>query len=653
MQSFSISEFNEMLNSGRVTPYSVYDLDVDYQQYYSIKHYIESQNDTMDKDQKLNILFQDIEVFTNHANQFPEVSQARFPISAITIYSTFEKIFHAYFLLQHSNINLFPNKEELPKLIDIFRNDLIENNYIDKDDKIEMHIFTNEMDMVKSCWEKIRVIDPTVLSGWFSDTFDLPYTYFRLSNLLNKNDIEVSKILSRFGKVKVTKYGGKDFIINIPEYPVLDLLHLYKPRDDGGLNMGQKLSSYSLDFVSDEELSLKKLDYKQEGMSLDKLYETDPITYIKYNIIDVCLVKKLNHKLRHVESYNMLRRLMKTSFTNSLRGSTILFDTYVNYKLNSENKHTRFGIVEETDLSIDTNDLSGLYIPKSMNLTVNEIPREAVKSVLGRYPGAYVKDSKAQIVTSSDGIIIDSDASSLYPSKINELNISFDTFFGKVLDPLTYNFIATLKNHLGQKKLPTTVHVSMHQRIVAFTNKLQPQNKGDFIQYCYLIMAYLIQKLETYNKPINKLFKPETIHDYMVLKRYLLPLIDLVDETHESSKEYNSFCNEYLINNSIPKIQELLIVENILQPTVNIVVVPPEKMEQYLKNNNLILSLSGCLFNKHEVNTGLFIDFLKNLKSLRNQYEAERDKYPETSEEFAFYDMRQKAIKITMNTTYG
>jgi len=36
-----------------------------------------------------------------------------------------------------------------------------------------------------------------------------------------------------------------------------------------------------------------------------------------------------------------------------------------------------------------------------------------------------------------------------------------------------------------------------------------------------------------------------------------------------------------------------------------------------------MLSLSGCLFVKHEVKKGLFIEFLKNLKELRNSYEAE------------------------------
>ena len=42
-----------------------------------------------------------------------------------------------------------------------------------------------------------------------------------------------------------------------------------------------------------------------------------------------------------------------------------------------------------------------------------------------------------------------------------------------------------------------------------------------------------------------------------------------------------------------------------------------------------------------------------HLKDLRNQYEKKRDTFDEDSDEYAFFDMRQNAIKITSNTTYG
>jgi len=650
LQTVSFEEFKSL----DISPYQVYGLDLDYQQYYSIQNYLKNKTDTIDKDQFLNILFMDIEVFTNNAGVFPKPDQAKFPINAITIYSTFDKTFRSYFLLQHSNISKFPEKEEIPNLVQSFVKELLDDKYILSDEKLEIYIFTTEIDLIRACWNQIRNIDPTILSGWSTDRFDLPYIYFRLSNILNKNEVEIGKILSKFGKIKVEKFGN-EFLIKIPEYPILDLLYAYKPRDDGGLNMGSKQSSYALDFVAEEELSLKKKEYKSEGMSLDHFYERDPINFLLYNIIDVALCVRMNDKLRHIESYNLLRRLMKTSFTSSLRGSSILFDTYVNYKLNEEGKYTRFGILDETTLSISEDEISTLFIPKLMKKTIKDVSQQTFRSITGHFAGAYVKQSNAQILTSKDGIIVDLDASSLYPSMITQLNISFDTFFGKIIDPLTYKFLAMLDKPLTAKMpIPQNIYSQLYEMIVKYVDKLKPQNKGDYVQNYYIIMAYLIKKISDHKKSLDQLFNQNAIDDYIILKRYFLPMIDMFDDIHPNSKEYNSFCHEYLINDSLPKdFEYLYIIENILKPSIKVVKIPIKSFENYLKQNNLILALSGCLFLKHETKKGLFIDFLKNLKDMRNQYEKQRDQFKKGSDEYNFYDMRQKAIKVTSNTTYG
>jgi DNA polymerase elongation subunit (family B) len=179
-----------------VSPYQVYGLDLDYQQYYSINNYLKNRTDVIDKDQQLNILFLDIEVYTANAGIFPKPELAKYPINAITIYSTFDKIFRSYFLLQHSNIQKFPVKEEIPNLIQSYVKDLADDKYIVNDEKLEIYIFNNETDLIKACWNKIKEIDPTILSGWAVDKFDLPYIYFRLSNIFNKNEVEIGKIFT-------------------------------------------------------------------------------------------------------------------------------------------------------------------------------------------------------------------------------------------------------------------------------------------------------------------------------------------------------------------------------------------------------------------------------------------------------------------------
>jgi len=648
LKEITLDEFTHM----NISPYQIYGLDIDYPQYYAIQHYLRHNHDTIDVDQLLNINFIDIEVFTNNSKTFPKPELAAHPINAITTYNTFNKTFYSYILLQHSNIQKFPNKEQLPELINSFKKELIEGNYISTDDLLQIEIFSNEIDLIKSCWKQIKESDPAIISGWNCDMFDIPYIYFRLGNLLNSNDIEIGKILSNFGKIKLDR-NNNEYLIKIPEYPLVDLLHLYKPRDDGGLNLGSKQSSYALDFVANAELNLRKKEYKQEGMTLDNFYESDPINFLLYNIIDVALCVKLNNKLKHIESYNLFRRLMRTSLSTSLKGPAINFDTYVNYKLNSENKYVRFGILDELNVSISDDEISLLYIPKTMNKTIKEINKTTYRTIVGHFSGAYVKDSTAQILTSEDGLIVDMDATSLYPSMINQMNISFDTFFGKIIDFNTYKFLDAINASLTNKTaISQQIYSNLHTMILTWVDKLKPQNKSEHSQNYYIIMAYLLKKINDYKKPLTTLYNPQSFEDYVVLKRYLLPLIDLFDNIHPNNKEYENFSHEYLINDSLPaNINKILIIENILKQTIGIRSVNVSDFGNYLKQNNILLSLSGCLFVKHEVKKGLFIDFLKNLKLMRNEYEKKRDQYSKGSQDYLFFDMRQKAIKVSMNTT--
>jgi DNA polymerase elongation subunit (family B) len=419
--------------------------------------------------------------------------------------------------------------------------------------------------------------------------------------------------------------------------------------------MGSKQASYALDFIADVEVDLKKLTYKSEGMTIDTFYERDPVNFLLYNIIDTTLCVRLNEKLHHIESYNMLRRLMKTPFTAALRGSSILFDTYVNFKLNEEEKYTRFGILDEVSVAISDDEISTLYIPKQMKRTAKEISQQTFRTITGHFPGAYVKQSHAQILTSKDGIIVDLDAKALYPSMLTQLNIGFDTFFGKIIDPVTYNFLDAIGKPLNAKMpIPQNIFMYLYEMITKYADKLKPQNKAEYVQNCYLIMAYLLKKLETHKKTLDQLFKQETLEDYIVLRRIFLPMVDLFDDIHPNSKEYNSFCNEYLINDSLPpKLEQLYIIEDILKPTIRIIKIPIKTFGNYLKSNNLILSLSGCLFLKHEVKRGLFIDFLRDLTDMRGNYDKKKLEFEKGSDEYDFYDMRQKAIKVTMNTLYG
>lgn len=637
-----------------IHPFNVYGLDVQYDQYYSVEHYIEHKNDTIDVKQTLGVVFLDIEVFTNNANTFPEVTKAAYPINCITIYFNLKREYHSYYTLLDNHKDKF---NDLTAIQEKIQKELLEEKYITEDEKIYINLCNSEKELLIQCWEKIHEFDPAILSGFNSDAFDYPYIYFRLCRLFNDDTDQVAKILSKFGKVDVRKMGRNTFV-HIPEYPITDIRYLYMPRDEGGLNYGKKQASYSLDWISSDELKQKKVEYNTEGLSLDSFYIKDPVNYLKYNIVDVALLTGIDEKLKHIDLHNMLRRLMKTPFSMSLRGSAALFDSYVYYKLKDEGKLVRFATGEELNISISEDEIKKIKKPASLvkKWTIKKIDDKLFKVVTNKYPGAYVKDPKPGITTPKDGIIIDMDATSLYPSMIKQFNISFDSFFGRIIDPITYKTIELLKNVINKRKeLPQQIYtISLANFAKNYTERMSPQNKKEYKQIVYLIASYLLTKISNFDTNIDDLFHPKTFKNYIMLKRYFIQFIDLIEEIHDEAREYNTFCYDYIINNDISnQPQGLYIIENIMEPTIRITRILTEDLEQYLKDNELIITLTGCLFDKHEKNPGLFIPFLNRMYQLRKEYKKKRDEYPEDSEEYKFYDMRQKSTKIVMNTTYG
>jgi DNA polymerase elongation subunit (family B) len=645
-----------MIKSDKISPYQFYSTDIDYPQYYSVEYFLNHPHDTIEKNQKLKILFLDIEVYMQGSTKFPKPEEGEFPVSAITTYLNTKNKFTSYFLLLNKNIQKFP-VEDLEKQKQDYLNTLLQNKYITDKDTLEIKIFTNETELLKTFWEDVKTDDPACLTGWNSDQFDLPYLYYRTVNVLNGDEKRAHKLMSKFGQVKVRAYGGK-IVIDFPEFINMDLYYLYKPRAEGGLAQGKTMASYSLDFVSEQILKLKKLEYKNEGMSLDMFYEADPVGYLLYNIMDCCLVNLLNNKLGHPDRYNMLRRLMKTPLGIALRGPSALFDTFVLHELTRNGQGPRFGILDETSVEIPEHEIRQIPTQKTskkIKWGITEISQETYRAITCRYPGAYVKDSPGLIYDLDDGILIDLDATSLYPSMICQYNISFDTFHGRVIDPIVTKSLVTIDNIIKSNgPIADNIYIGLCDMASKYVYREEFTNKNDYTQQVYYITCYLIKKIKEHGKELDKLFHPKDYKDYIVLKRYLLPLIDLLEDLSSNSEEYNTFAHDYLLmDKTDPEVKSLLIVENITKPTICVNRILVEDFPNYLKQQKLVFTLTGCLFNEHNDKISIFYEFLTNMKNMRDQYKRDRDSNEEGSEKYRYFDMMQNATKVTMNSTYG
>lgn len=409
MNILSFEEVEVKLNSGELEPFQFYNTDLESSQRFALDYYLENEKDNIDIDQPLNILFSDIEVFTNKTGKFKVEHGAVSNICSNTLYSTFEKIYHVYFLVLPQIANLI-NQNNVIEYEKQMTEYLLKKQYLHENEKIKLHLYFNELQMIKDIWQNTRRIDPAILSGFNSDLYDYPYLYLRLLKLLG-NEKETNNIISRFGSIKVRKFKNKT-LIEIPEFAIIDIRRLYIPRDEGGLNYGKKLSSYSLDWVSQTELKLQKLDYNKDGKSLDKLYLTDPYTLILYNIVDVVLCIKLNEKLKHIDLHNLLRRDMKTPIGISLRGSSATFNTYFSYALEKfHGLKVKNGIVQERKNSISSSDIKKIPKPKDNNIKwkVKKVDVKSHSKIVNRFPGAYVKEGFGKIVTETMGLLADAD----------------------------------------------------------------------------------------------------------------------------------------------------------------------------------------------------------------------------------------------------
>jgi DNA polymerase elongation subunit (family B) len=103
---------------------------------------------------------------------------------------------------------------------------------LDKDNKMEetgnedKHImpFPSEKELLHAFLDKWMELDPTIIAGWNSGFFDIPYLYYRISKVLSP---EIANYLSPLGKVHFTP--------QFPEQPVnlagishLDYMLLFK-----------------------------------------------------------------------------------------------------------------------------------------------------------------------------------------------------------------------------------------------------------------------------------------------------------------------------------------------------------------------------------------------------------------------------------------
>jgi DNA polymerase elongation subunit (family B) len=232
---------------------------------------------------------------------------------------------------------------------------------------------------------------PDIITGWYIEGYDVPYLINRITNVMG---FEAAQRLSPHGVINSREVdfsrGRKSTVWTILGVAVLDYLHLYTKFIIP--NKGQP-ESKSLNYICEEELGEKKLDYSEYG-DLDTLYRENPQKYHEYNVRDVFLVDKLEKKLKLIS----LAILMT-------------YDAGVNFT-------DVFGTVKVWDMIIHEYLMKRQMVVPFANSCDEDF----------RIEGGHVKDPKPGLFE----WVVSVDLKSSYPHQIMQYNIGPETFVDRI-----------------------------------------------------------------------------------------------------------------------------------------------------------------------------------------------------------------------------
>jgi DNA polymerase elongation subunit (family B) len=294
----------------------------------------------------------------------------------------------------------------------------------------------DEDTLIRKFLTKWEQIDPTIVVGWNSDFFDIPYLYYRIKKKLGDEVYRLSPV----GKVEENIYNPNS-PIKIGLVNCLDYMLLFKKY------IAKEEPSYKLGDIGTKYAKLGKIEYNG---NLDTLFREDPNKYIDYNIRDVEIIEALEEKLKFIELTVLISHLCHTPY-ESVYYNTILNEgailTYLKRKgIISPNKPTSTNpTIRELEIGdIVTNQrgtptIEGTIYSFEDDKTVivktlsNKYIQRSAKTVRKKdsYAGGYLLDPKPGLYD----WLSDFDYSSLYPSIIRSLNLSIETLVGRIKIP--------------------------------------------------------------------------------------------------------------------------------------------------------------------------------------------------------------------------
>lgn len=261
----------------------------------------------------------------------------------------------------------------------------------------EKHIISclSEKELIQKFLNKWEELDPTIVVGYNSSYFDVPYLYYRIKRILGENE---AKRLSPLKKISIQEFAGTENI-RIGGVNHLDFMLLIKKY------FQKEEPSYKLKDIGFKYGNIEKIEY--EG-NLNQLFEKDLHTFIDYNIRDVEIIEKLEEKLKFIELTVLLSHICNIPY-DQIYYNTVMNEGAILKYLKRKN-----------------------IVSPNKPTTVNPL----LKTIKESYAGGFIKEPNPGLYFN----VIDLDFTSLYPSIIKSLNLGIETLVGRIISENDSNY---------------------------------------------------------------------------------------------------------------------------------------------------------------------------------------------------------------------
>lgn len=249
---------------------------------------------------------------------------------------------------------------------------------------------SDEIDLLKKFSHLFRKVDPDIISGWYSQGYDIPMLWARCNYIEHP---ELFKKLSPFNMIDERDeeiFGKMEKRITIHGIQHLDMRELVKKFDN------KKYENDKLDTVA--RAILKRGKVKFDG-SLAQLYRTDFAKFVEYGIVDVELLRDIEKEKNFISMVVQMGYMSKSNFIDAF-SQVRSWDNSLNDELVCDNVQPPYLIARD---SVEYSDFE----------------EEDEK-----YEGAFVfepKPNKYKWVMSDD-------VQSMHPSIIMACNVSPETY---------------------------------------------------------------------------------------------------------------------------------------------------------------------------------------------------------------------------------